>query len=183
MIRDAVVADAGRLAEIFVAAWHAGYRGVVPDQVIDSLDVGDWTATFNELLPSATFRTAVWCFDDGRPLGFTRFGPDPELQRPDAGYLASLYIDPAAAGRGIGRTLLQHAVAELTADGRTRQALWVFGGNHRARKLYALAGFDATGGRRTDPRWGAEQLHYARSIAGDQTATPKSLAIPVRPDA
>lgn len=183
MIRDGSSADARRLAEIFVAAWRDGYRGVVADEVINALDVGDWTVTFANLIRSETFRTAVWSSDGGEPLGFSRFGPDPELPGPDAGYLASLYVDPAAAGRGIGRALLEHAVAQLTADGRTRQTLWVFAGNDRARKLYALAGFQATGGRRTDPRWGAEQLHYARGGTGDQTATPKSLAMPVRPDA
>lgn len=183
MIRSAAGADAGRLAEIFVAAWRSGYRGVVADEVIDGLDVERWTATFADLLQSAEFRTAVWCPHGGLALGFARFGPDPESQQPAAGYLASLYVHPAVAGQGIGRALLAHAIGEMTAAGLTRQALWVFAGNHRARKLYAQAGFGATGERRTDPRWGSEQVRYARDADGGQTATPKSLAMPVKPDA
>lgn len=165
MIRDAAVGDAARLAHIFVAAWRCGYRGVVADAVIDALDVGSWTATFAELLRSPEFRTVVWCSDSGEALGFARFGPDLESPHPQAGYLASLYVDPPAGGKGIGGALLDHAGAEMTAAGLTRQALWVFAGNHRARQLYERAGFTLTGGRRTDPRWGAEQLHYARSSA------------------
>ena len=183
MIGDATDGDAGRLADIFVAAWRAGYRGVVADEVIDALDVEIWTGTFAELLQSADFRTAVWRSDDGTALGFARFGPDPDLSRATAGYLASLYVHPAAAGRGLGRALLDHAVSEMTAAGRTRQSLWVFAGNSRARSLYERAGFTATGARRTDPRWGAVQLRYARGAGDGQTATPKSRAIPVRPDA
>lgn len=182
MIREAVRSDAARLAEIFVAAWRFGYRGVVPDEVIDALDIAGWTATFAELLRAGGLRTVVWCDGDRHPLGFSRFGQDPDQPGPDAGYLASLYVDPDAAGAGIGRALLAHALDELTGAGRSRQALWVFTGNARARRLYEGAGFGATGERRTDPRWGAEQLRYTRG-AGGQTATPKSRAMPVRPEA
>lgn len=183
MIRSAAGTDAGRLAEIFVAAWRSGYRGVVADEVIDALDVGSWTAIFADLLQSTELRTTIWSSAGGEPLGFARFGADPELRRPDAGHLASLYVDPTAAGQGIGRALLEHAIGEMTTEGLTRQTLWVFAGNHRARQLYERAGFGATGERRTEPRWGAEQLQYARGADADQTATPKSRAMPVNPDA
>ena len=182
MIREAGPADCPRLADIFVTAWRSGYRGVVDDQVIDALDVDTWTGTFRELLRASGFRTAVWCDAGGHALGFSRFGPDPDHPGPDAGYLASLYVHPEAAGAGIGRALLAHALDELTGAGRTRHALWVFAGNIRARSLYESAGFGATGERRTDPRWGAEQVRYTRGTEG-QTATPKSLAMPVNPEA
>ena len=164
MIRDATGADARRLGEIFVAAWRSGYRGVVADEVIDALDVPTWTATFAELLRANDFRTVLWCAD-GRALGFGRFGPDAERPPAPTGYLASLYVDPAAGGRGIGRALLGYAVTEMAAAGLTRQSLWVFAGNRRARDLYERAGFHPTNERRTDPRWGAEQLRYARDAA------------------
>ena len=182
MIREATGNDVPRLAEIFVAAWRSGYRTIVDDDVIDALDVHAWTATFGELLRASELRTTLWCGQARWPLGFARFGPDPDHPAPDAGYLASLYVHPSAAGAGVGRALLAHAQQELAAAGRTHQALWVFAGNVRARALYERAGFLATGERRTDPRWRAEQLRYARD-AGGQTATPKSLAIPVNPEA
>jgi hypothetical protein len=37
-LRPATEADAPALADVFIAAWRAGYRGVVPDDVIDGLD-------------------------------------------------------------------------------------------------------------------------------------------------
>jgi ribosomal protein S18 acetylase RimI-like enzyme len=180
VIRPATVGDAPRIAEIFVAAWRSGYRGVVADEVIDALDVSAWTASFRKLLQPGDFSSVVWCAENGDLLGFSRFGPDPERPRPDAGYLASLYVDPSVAGQGVGRALLDDAVEKMAAAGRARLTLWVFGGNHRARNLYERAGFTATGERRTDPRWGAEQLLYRR--VEDRTATPKARVMPVSPE-
>ena len=156
-IRPAGPADAADLARIFVQAWRHGYRGVVADDIIDGLDITRWTAEFAVLLADPAMTTSVWR-DAGEPAGFARFGPDPI--RPALGYLASLYVDPAAAGRGIGRALLDHALTELAGRGHSVVSLWVFAANARARLLYERAGFRLTGEQLTEPRWGALELRY-----------------------
>lgn len=66
--------------------------------------------------------------DGGQLLGFVAFSDDE---------LTWLYVDPAAYRRGIGRTLLRHALAarggELTAE--------VLVGNEPALQLYLAEGF------------------------------------------
>ena len=41
MIRPAIPADARPIAEVHVRTWQEAYRGIVPDAVLDALDVDD----------------------------------------------------------------------------------------------------------------------------------------------
>ena len=58
----------------------------------------------------------------------------------DAGYLASLYVDPAASGCGIGSALLAEVLQTFRNRGLTTGSLWVFSANHRARSLSGALG-------------------------------------------
>lgn len=159
-IRAGQVSDAPHLAEVFVAAWRGGYRGIVADEVIDSLDRESWAASFAAQLKESadSYRVAV---DGGRIAGFAIIGPDPD-QPDDAGrgYLASLYVHPEASGRGVDRDLLRSALAGLGSAGRRDVTLWVFRDNARARRLYERAGFLLEGHEYIDPAWGAPLVKY-----------------------
>ena len=155
-MRTADRSDLPALAEVFVAAWRAGYHGVIPEDVIDAMDT---TTAATELGPSvdAADRTTLVALDaNGDIVGFTIFGPDRDRH---AGYLASLYVSPAAGGHGVGSALLTSAIAAMPGVDIT---LWVFAGNVRARHLYERAGFRADGTELTDPRWRAVQVRYRR---------------------
>ena len=54
-------------------------------------------------------------------------------------------VDPARQGRGIGRALIDAAIAEARARGARRLTLRVFSPNERARRLYESAGFVVEG--------------------------------------
>ena len=80
--------------------------------------------------------------EDGRWLGvvgaFVRVDPS-EVQ------LISMWVDPAARGRGIAQALIQ-AVAEWTRErGSTRVVLFVQEANEPAQQLYERSGFRRTG--------------------------------------
>jgi ribosomal protein S18 acetylase RimI-like enzyme len=152
-LRTATPEDLPGLAAVFIAAWQAGYRGVVPDEILDALEPAAVLAELRANAAEGTTTVAV--SDAGQVVGFARFGTDD-----DEGYLASLYVDPAAAGAGLGRRLLDHALGQLPGRDVT---LWVFAGNARARRLYERAGFRPDGRQLTDPRWAAVQVGYRRS--------------------
>ena len=157
------------MAAVMVAAWRNDYRGVVPDDVIDGLDAGRWTdALTAPQVPGVI--TAVAVSDSGAVVGFARFGPDPDDDAPTAGYLASLYVDPSAAGEGVGRRLVECALAGLAADGRHDVSLWVFRDNARARALYERCGFACDGAELTDERWRVPQVRYRRRPKADGTS-------------
>lgn len=159
-LRPAGRTDAPALAEVFVAAWRAGYRGVVPEDVIEGLEVAEWTATLGRLLDDPRRHTVVAVDEAGTPVGFAAYGEDGEDgEHSGGGYLASLYVHPRAAGAGVGGRLLRHA---LDAMSDVDVGLWVFEGNAAARRLYQRAGFRPDGARTTDPRWRTPQVRYRR---------------------
>jgi ribosomal protein S18 acetylase RimI-like enzyme len=158
-LRDAAVGDAPGMARAMVDAWRGGYRGVLDDAVIDAQQVDQWAQALAAPTAPGT-HTAVAVDAAGTVVGFARCGPDPDDPSAAAGYIASVYVAPMAAGAGVGRRLIEYCVDALTADGRGEITLWVFRDNVRARALYERCGFRADGAEVTDPRWGAPQVRY-----------------------
>jgi ribosomal protein S18 acetylase RimI-like enzyme len=153
-LRAAAPREAGDLAGIFVRCWRSAYRGVVHDEIIDGLTVRGAEAWWRCLIEDPASKVVVAWRESG-VLGMVRFGPDPDDAR--RGHLHSLYVDPPASGAGVGRTLLQHATAELSAAGYTIATLWVFRANERAIRLYRAAGWRGDGAERVEPEWGAPE--------------------------
>lgn len=151
-VRRASPADAQEIAEVHIASWRAAYPGVVPQPVLDGLDV-DRRAAFwaTHLTDEGESRTWV-ADDDGRLIGFAGTQPaDPDdAPHVPAGSheLATLYTLPEAWGRGVGRALLDQAVTDLAADGIVAMHLWVFAANDRARAFYQRSGWREDGGAR-----------------------------------
>jgi len=58
-----------------------------------------------------------------------------------AAWLEDMVVHPDCRGRGIGRRLLNHALAEAKMAGCTRITLLTDGENHRAMRFYSRAGF------------------------------------------
>jgi GntR family transcriptional regulator len=159
-LRRATADDAPALARVFVAAWRGAYGTVVPRDVLDALNEEDTAAWLQTLVTSPGKTTLASQAADGSLLGFVRYGEDPADAR--RGHVYALYVDPAHAGHGHGRELLDRAVAELTRHGYGEVTLWVFEANERARRFYAAAGFQADGARRVEPEYRAEEIRLLR---------------------
>jgi ribosomal protein S18 acetylase RimI-like enzyme len=85
------------------------------------------------------------------------------------GYLV-LGVDAAAAGRGIGRSLLAAAGHEATGRGLRRLELTVMTGNLRALGLYLRCGFQVEGLRRQALVRGTtviDEYYMGKLLAGD----------------
>lgn len=167
VLRPFVPADLPRLVEVFVAAFQRGYPDVLPADVLAGVDVPTVTGWFQRWSTTDGLETVV-ADVDGAASGFVRFGDDPADQdaagNPAVGYIAALYVHPDAAGAGVGRALLEHAVSTLAGQGREAVRLWVFDANDRARGLYASAGFTPDGGHLTDPQWRVGQIRLRREL-------------------
>ena len=158
-IRRATPGDAEPMAAVMVAAWRDGYPGIVADEVIVAQTVELWQPVLAEAAAADAGPDAgvVVALDgDDHVVGFAGFRPDPD--EPSVGHLASLYVDPGAAGGGVGGRLLERAVAELADAGRETVTLWVFRDNARARALYERFGFRADGTELVDLRWRVPQV-------------------------
>jgi L-amino acid N-acyltransferase YncA len=87
-------------------------------------------------------RTVVATDADGTVLGTAKFGPN-HLGPGAHIATASFVVDPAAAGRGVGRALGVHVLAQARAEGyRAMQFNAVVATNTRAVALWKSLGFE-----------------------------------------
>lgn len=70
-------------------------------------------------------------------LGYSTFAAAPLLN------LHDFVVDPAFRGRGVARALLERLADEARSRGCCKMTLEVLENNHRARGIYARAGFSA----------------------------------------
>lgn len=82
-----------------------------------------------------------------------------------AGYLGLLAVDPAHAGAGIGRALLNAVTADARAAGLPALVLHVLTENERAVRMYRTAGWIAFGPERPHPLTGAPFCTLLRTLA------------------
>jgi ribosomal protein S18 acetylase RimI-like enzyme len=151
--------DVPALAGILVRCWRDAYRGVVADAILDRLDPGDEARRWGDLV--AAHRVLV-AREGDEPVGMVRYGADDE--DPSRGHVFSLYVDPSAAGGGVGRVLLGRACEELAKAGFPRATLWVFAANERALRFYRASGWSPTERTRVEPEWRALELELAREL-------------------
>lgn len=105
-----------------------------------------FAAWFGERLaePGAALLVAVW---NAQVLGYVYGaveGDDWTALRGPAGVLHDLVVDPAHRGPGVGRPLLEAAVAALGARGVPQVVLSTAARNTAAQRLFAHAGFRPT---------------------------------------
>ncbi len=145
-LRLATAGDALRLARLHVDSWRAAYRGLVPDEFLDSLDVGARAERLRARMQAGEAEYYV-ADEDGELLGWLTLGgsqdPDPDSQT--AGEIWALYVAPSHWRQGVGRALVRCGEVLLRSRGYESAVLWVFAGNDRARRFYEAMGFVADG--------------------------------------
>jgi GNAT superfamily N-acetyltransferase len=145
------------VARVFGACWHGPYAAFLPpplaaryDEVASS---GLWRARFE---PAPDPGLLVAELDDA-VVGVA-------LVLPETAYLASLYVDPAVHGRGIGRLLFARAVSACRSAGADRMTWWVFAENAAGRTFYGRLGAEPTGRTRVQVEFGLTETEYALDL-------------------
>lgn len=117
-IRPATLADAEGLARVHVDTWRSAYRGIVPDEVLDTLSYAGRAARWHEILLRTEGTTVnLVAEEEGQVVGFASGGPMREGPPGVDGELYALYVRAEAQGRGLGRRLTQAAAAWLHTHG------------------------------------------------------------------
>lgn len=140
-VRYATVADAHAIVTVHIASWQRAYRGLLPDEVLDTLKEEAFMRRWEEVLADASLTTLVATDDFGRILGFIRHGPTRDADRvADVGEVQALYLHPEVWGQGQGRLLLGTSLGMLRATGYAEASVWVLRDNPRAQRFYEAAG-------------------------------------------
>lgn len=169
-VRAATVEDADAIGEIHVRSWQSAYRGIVPDEYLDALDVAEFQARRRDNIAAHRTPGARWWVieDAARAVGFAVTGParDDDLDGETVSELRAIYLTPAAIGKGFGRELMQRAVDDARERGWREMIMWVLEGNERGRRFYAAAGFrpDERVEPKPHPGLEATKLRMVRSL-------------------
>ena len=171
-VRPATLADAHAIGLVHVRSWQSAYRGKMPQDHLDGLDPSrraeQWQRIMEETEPSRG-GVLVAEAEGGGITGFASFGPsrDSDTDPRVTGEVFAIYADPAAWDTGIGRTLMATTVAGLVRLGYANAILWVLDTNDRARRFYALAGWEQDGANKTDGSRGFDitEVRYRRTLS------------------
>ncbi len=167
-IRPAVVADADRLGAVHVAAWQWAYRGLMPDDLLDSLRPEARARLWTTLLEDPSPSFSAWVVEvDGEIVGFAssdRAGED-DLP-PGTIELLAIYLLEPHVGSGLGSRLIDTAEASWRDGGATLATLWVLEENTPTRAFYERHGWAADGATKVDVNdaYGT-QVRYRKELA------------------
>jgi len=154
-LREARRGDELAVADVHIRAWQEAYRGLIPDEFLDALDVQERASryTFESLDPDgpATLLAVQEGEDCGEViLGFVTFCRSRDADAPDHGEIVALYVDPDRYEGGVGRMLMAEARRRLWKAGFADAVLWVLEGNDRATRFYESEGWALDGATRVE---------------------------------
>ncbi|WP_028064713.1 GNAT family N-acetyltransferase [Solirubrobacter soli] len=152
VVRRARVEDAGGIARVWARSWQIAYRDLVPDAVLDAIDVDARRERWATRLGNGDHTFVV---EELGIAGYCRVVVPSEV--------ASLYVLPERRHGGLGTALLTAGLDELRAHA-VHATLWVFTDNHPARAFYAKFGFTPDGAARTDEGTGLEEIRLRAEL-------------------
>lgn len=164
-IRPATPEDVLPVARVHVESWRATYRGLMPDDVLDNLDVERRAQRWLEILQASDRQLFV--LDAGSGLiGFYHIAPsrDKDTDSTEIGEITAIYLVPSLQRRGHGRALCTHALEELSRQGFSQSILWVLKDNAGARRFYEALGFHLNGGEKTLASLKVKGVRYRKDL-------------------
>ncbi|MDQ2833926.1 MAG: GNAT family N-acetyltransferase [Acidobacteriota bacterium] len=135
-VRPAKVCDAHAIARIHVAAWKSTYQGIVPQPVLDSLDVSSRADDWTSWLDADGVKTFVAEKDDelcgfasGSAIREALSYVDGDIRTVLDAEVYAIYLLPSAKGQGTGKLLMHHLAKSLRVQGFQSLAVWVLAEN------------------------------------------------------
>jgi GNAT superfamily N-acetyltransferase len=168
IVRHATLADAEGIARVHTRSWQSAYRGIVSDDYLDALAWEKrfemWSGRLSSPEPTAS-NLFVATDVDGPVSGFATIGPvrDDDLMSRDFFELYAIYVDPESWSRGVGKSLLDAAMASVPSD-IAGVSLWALTANDRGRRFYQRQGFEHDGTNRMNHigEHDLEEVRYVR---------------------
>jgi GNAT superfamily N-acetyltransferase len=141
-VREAVLEDAEGIARVHTDSWQTSYRGILPDTVLDRIDVGQRAESRRKILRDKTvFQLVAYDVTHGDIVGFCDAGAS-RRHVPYKGEVYAIYLAHRAKRHGLGQEMFDRVKAWLVANQMPSMIVWVLENNHHARRFY-----EAVGGR------------------------------------
>jgi len=135
-IRYASVLDAAIIAQIHTSSWQAAYTGIVPDEILNSLDPVKRSQQLKIQINEFPESYGI-VYKGEEPTGFICFGRSRYQDGlENDGEIFAIYLHPKFYHQGIGTQLIQWGENELRQKGFQRIFIWVLENNVNARNFY-----------------------------------------------
>ena len=163
-IRIATPQDSTDIARLHVASWRVAYKGLVPDSILDGLDVSVRADSWRNILEQTEFPCFLALLKE-EILGFVHItrSRDSDKNPSVVGEIAAIYLVPKFWRQGYGTLLMKHALNTLINHGFLDIDLWVLEGHPMARRFYEKFGFVPDGESKTLQKSGLVEIRYTKS--------------------
>lgn len=139
-VREAAPDDAEGIARVHTESWQTSYRGILPDTVLDRIDVGQRAESRRKILRDrAVFQLVAYDVTHHDIVGFCDAGAS-RRHVPYAGEVYAIYLAHRAKRHGIGQEMLERVQHWLVAQNMRSMIIWVLENNHHARRFYEAMG-------------------------------------------
>ena len=153
-VRKATVEDASGIAFVHVRSWQVAYRGHMPDEFLDGLNLEKRTNMWRELTQDPDKIMFVAEDREGKIVGFSALGPSRDADaNPNTAEVSAIYVHPEKWEKGISRALLSASLDHVRKCEFDQLTLWVLEANQRARSFYESFGFIQDGAMKDDDHW------------------------------
>ena len=138
-IRKAGLKDTTAVAKVQVDSWRTTYKGIVPDDYLNSLSYEERELIWKGAVQENNLYVAE--DDQGQIIGFSIGGKE-RTGKYEAyiGELYAIYILEAYQGKGLGRLLVQSVVDDLQEKKLNSMLIWALAENPACRFYEALGG-------------------------------------------
>lgn len=138
-IRNVAEKDLPDVVDIQIAGWRAAYRGIIDDEILDSMNREERLARRRKDWRDTGFIVAE---QDGEVVGFCRYIDNNSFS---PGYnidceLMAIYLRPDVRRQGIGRKLFNYVTDEFRRKGKKKMILWCLKDNRPSRRFYEAMG-------------------------------------------
>jgi GNAT superfamily N-acetyltransferase len=139
-LRPVAEGDVEAAAALHLRTALSAYASIFPDEA-PKPSHADMAQTWKEIVTAGRGWMAV---EGEAPLGVVGLVPDD-----DGHEMRAVYVDPAHAGRGVGRMLVDRVETVALAENALPLRLWVLEANTSARRWYERRGWVLERERRT----------------------------------
>lgn len=137
-IKRCTFEDIPDIANVHVASWGEAYRGLLPQNFLDGLNVQAWQRTWERIFREESGKDShvIIAYLDGDPVGFISFGPARDEMFVGMGEIYAIYLIKDVWGLGVGYCLFLEAQTALKGSGFRGSYLWMIETNKKALNSY-----------------------------------------------
>ena len=132
--------DRKEVSRIYEESWKYAYRGMIPQDYLDSIPKGKWVKN----LGNPEWQTML-CIENDKCIGVSSFCKSRFKQYPNSGEIISIYFLPDYIGKGYGKKLIKAVLGELKKQGYKEVFLWTLEMNNNAIQFYEKICYITTG--------------------------------------